>query len=67
MPIVDIDGFGRVQFPDDMTPEQIDSAIRTQVMRSPEYVQKRLAQIDQKYTPLTQQPEQSNGIGDFLK
>lgn len=49
MPTVDIDGFGRVSFPDSMSSAQIESAIRNQIMRSPEYVKAREAQISQKY------------------
>lgn len=69
MPTVEIEGFGRVKFPDDMTPDQIDSAIRTQIMRSPEYVSAKTQEIQQKYDTLTKsdRPTPSNGITDFAK
>lgn len=68
--VVQIQGYGNVEFPDSMSDDAVNTAIHSQIMRSPEYVAAMKSYIGQKTDAevASMQPQQPQGsaVGRFL-
>jgi hypothetical protein len=63
--VVDIPNYGAVEFPDSMSDADVSTAIKTQIMRSPDYVAKVKDPIGKQYGQLADS-QQEPGFSENL-